>query len=224
MSAVRTMWSLSFLSSLKAKFWALVKLGLGGWEDLKTLLTSALSSSASCWPSLVQVASMAVMYSKLGGCLGDTAKLGSFSKNRPLCWCQGLLDKLMTHFGLGSSGEDPWGSLFGGLGVGLLSWEPALSTWEAVLFPWEACRALCLAEHLGFCLPDLVTWLPAWPEGRMLPAWECLSPPGVYVVALLPTWDEVLSGGKGGTTWVIDELLPSPEGRRVPAWKSWRCH
>ena len=25
-------------SSLKAKFWTLVKLGLGGWEDLRTLL------------------------------------------------------------------------------------------------------------------------------------------------------------------------------------------
>ena len=30
LSAVRTMWSLSLFSSLKAKFWTLVKLGLGG--------------------------------------------------------------------------------------------------------------------------------------------------------------------------------------------------
>ena len=60
----------------------------------------------------------------------------------------------MTHFGLGSSGEDPWGSLLGGLGVGLPSQEPALSAWEAVLFPWEAQRAHCLAECMGLCLPD----------------------------------------------------------------------
>ena len=71
----------------------------------------------------------------------------------------------MTLSGLGSSGEDPWGSLLGGLGVGLHSQEPALSAWEAVMFPWEAWRALCLAECLGICLLDLLTWLPAWLEG-----------------------------------------------------------
>ena len=105
---------------------------------------------------------MAVMYSKLGGCLGDTAKLGPLARTDLCAGVKGLVDRLMTHFGLGSSGEDPWGSLIGGLGVGLPSQEPALSAWEAVLFPWEAWRALCLAEHLGFCLPDLVvTGLPA---------------------------------------------------------------
>ena len=100
---------------------------------------------------------MAVMYSKLGGCFGGTTKLGPLARTDLCAGVKGLLDKLMTLFGLGSSGEDPWGSLLGGLGVGWLSQEPALSAWEAVLFPWEAWRALCLAEHLGFCLPDLVT-------------------------------------------------------------------
>ena len=100
---------------------------------------------------------MAVMYSKLGGCLEDTAKLGPLARTDLCAGVKGLLDKLMTHFGVGSSGEDPWGSLFGGLDVELLSWEPVLSAWEAVLFPWEASRAPCLAECLEFCLPDLVT-------------------------------------------------------------------
>ena len=81
---------------------------------------------------------MAVMYSKLGGCLGDTTKLGPLARTDLCAGVKGLLDKLMTHFGLGCSGEDPWGNLSGGLGVGLLSQEPVLSAWEAVLFPWEA--------------------------------------------------------------------------------------
>ena len=83
-----------------------------------------------------------------------------------------------------------------------------------MLFPWEALRALCLAGHLGICLPDLVvTWLPAWLEGRLLPAWEGLSPAGVFVVASLPAWEEVLSLGMGGTVWVVAaKLLPSLGG------------
>ena len=61
----------------------------------------------------------------------------------------------MTHLGLGSSLEDPWGSLLGMVGVGLPSPGLALSAWEAVLFPWEAWGALCLVECLKPCLPDL---------------------------------------------------------------------
>ena len=83
---------------------------------------------------------MAVMYSKFGGCLGDTAKLGPLARTDLCAGVKGLLDKLMTHFGLGLSGEDPWGSLLGGKG-GLPSQELALSAWEVVLFPWEAWRA-----------------------------------------------------------------------------------
>ena len=167
LSAVRTMQSLFLFSSLKAKFWALVRLGLGGWEDLRTLLISALSSSASCWLSLVHAASMAVMYSKLGGFLGVTAKLGPLARTDLWARVKGLLDKLMTHLGLGSSLEDPWGSLL--VWVWVPSWELVLSAWEAVLSSWEAWDALCLVDHLKPCLPDL-TWLPTWP------AWELPLP------------------------------------------------
>ena len=57
---------------------------------------------------------MAVMYSKLGRCLGDTAKLGTLARTDLCAWVKGLWDKLMTHVGLGSSKEDPWGNLLGG--------------------------------------------------------------------------------------------------------------
>ena len=80
---------------------------------------------------------MAVIYSKLGGCLGVTAKLGPLARTDLCAGVKGLLDRLMTHLGLGSSGEDPWGSLLGGWGVELLLQVPALSSWEAVLFPWR---------------------------------------------------------------------------------------
>ena len=100
-----------------------------GWEDLRTLLTSALSSSASCWLSLVQAASMAVMYSKLGGCLGVTAKLGPLARTDLWAGDKGLLERLMTHLGLGSSLEEPWGAtrgsgggVFPGDGAVLLGW------------------------------------------------------------------------------------------------------
>ena len=154
------MQSLSLLSSLRAVFWALVKLGLGGWEDLRTLLISALSSSASCWLSLVQAASMAVMYSKLGGCLGVTAKLGPLAKTDLWAGVKGLLERFMTHLGLGSSLEEPTGGLLGGDGcvaflgggvdlLGSLSWPIA-------------------GGHLLPCLEALVVLLawPAWVDLR----------------------------------------------------------
>ena len=50
---------------------------------------------------------MAVMYSKLGGCWGATAKLGPLAKTDLCAGVKGLLDRLMTHLWLGSSGEDP---------------------------------------------------------------------------------------------------------------------
>ena len=148
LSAVRTMWSLSLFSSLRAKLWALVKLGLWGWEDLRTLLTSALSSSASCWLSLVQAASMAVIYSKLGGCLGVTTKLGPLARTDLWAGVRGLLERLMTHLGLGSSLEDPWGSLPGGIGE--------------VVFPGDS---VVLLGGLGCPMPvGLPKPLPAWPS------------------------------------------------------------
>ena len=57
---------------------------------------------------------MAVMYSKLGGCLGDTAKLGPLARTDLCAGVKGLLDTLMTHLGLGSSMEEPWGDCTGG--------------------------------------------------------------------------------------------------------------
>ena len=55
---------------------------------------------------------MAAMYSKLGGCLGETTKLGPLARTDLCALIKGLVDKLMTHFGLGSSQEEePWGLL-----------------------------------------------------------------------------------------------------------------
>ena len=50
---------------------------------------------------------MVVIYSKLGGCLGVTAKLGPVARTDLCAGVKGLLDRLMTHLGLGSPGEDP---------------------------------------------------------------------------------------------------------------------
>ena len=62
---------------------------------------------------------MAVMYSKLGGCLGETTKLGPLARTDLCAGVKGLLDRLLNHFGLGSSKEDPWGSLLGDRGLGV---------------------------------------------------------------------------------------------------------
>ena len=61
---------------------------------------------------------MAGVYSKLGGCLGETAKLGPLGRTDLCTGVKGLLDKLMTHLGLGSSIEEPWGLLITLLLVG----------------------------------------------------------------------------------------------------------
>ena len=137
-------------------FWALVRLGLGGCEDLRTLLTSALSSSASCWLSLVQAASMAVMYSKLGGCLGVTAKLGPFSQNRPLHWSQRFLGQV----------NDP-------LRVGFFNRRtlagPTGGVWRRGYLPWRLRRP-----------QGKVEWVDAW-GGCLEP---CLLALGGYYCAL----------------------------------------
>ena len=51
---------------------------------------------------------MAVMYSKLGRCLGETTKFGPLARTDLCTGVKGLVDKLMTHLGLGSSMEEPW--------------------------------------------------------------------------------------------------------------------
>ena len=170
LSAVSTMQSLSFLSSLIAKFCALIRLGLGGWEALSTQFISVLSSSASCWLSLVQAASIAVIYSNLGGCLEVTAKLGPLASTDLCAGVKGLLDKLITHFGLGSSkGEEPCRVLCL-LGKDLASWEALAwgdATWGTALSGWET-----TLSTLGV-VPACLVELPAW---GMCLAWEALSP------------------------------------------------
>ena len=66
---------------------------------------------------------MAVIYSKLGGCFGDTTKLGPLAKTDLCALVKSLLDKLMMHFGLGSSQEEEiWRLLY------LLGWGEGLGT------------------------------------------------------------------------------------------------
>ena len=148
---------------------------------------------------------MAVIYSKLGGCLGVTAKLDPVARTDLWAGVRGLLERLITHLGLGSSLEDPWGAYWGVV--------VRLSSQEIVLFSWEAWGALCLLDCLRPCLTDLA-WLLGWPAGgELLP-----SPKGRWAVAggeLLPSLER-----RRVPAWLPagEELLPSLEGRRVPAW------
>ena len=108
---------------------------------------------------------MAVMYSKLGGCLRETAKLGSLART-DLCAClKGLLDKLMTHLGLVPSIGHLWGLLtlmLYGRGELLPPWGVTVFAWEVAFPPWEAWEALILAECLFSLGNDLPELLPAW--------------------------------------------------------------
>ena len=87
---------------------------------------------------------MAVMYFKLEGCFGEPTKLGPLARTDLCALVKGLVERLMTHFGLGSfPEEEPWG-LFCLLGreEGLASWGLALLvTWEPPVWEepnWEA--------------------------------------------------------------------------------------
>ena len=102
---------------------------------------------------MVHTDSIASVYSRLGGYLGETAKLGSLARMDLWAWVKGLLDKLITHFRLGSSSVlpvgEPWGLLTLALATCLLAcgnkgWA-ALSPWELVLTAWgEALTAWVL--------------------------------------------------------------------------------
>ena len=70
-------------------------------------------------PNLIHTDSMAVMYCRLGRCLGVAAKLGSLASNDLCAWVKGLLEKLITHWGLGSSKKLSLGDLFA-----LFAWLP----------------------------------------------------------------------------------------------------
>ena len=222
LSAVSTMQSLSFLSSLIAKFCALVRLGLGGREAHRTWFTSALSSSASCWLSLVQAASIAVIYSKLGGCLGVSTKLGPLACTDLCVGVKGLLDKLITHFGLGSSKGEESCRVLCLLGKDLASWEALAwgdTTWGTALSCWETMLSTlgvvpaCLEElpAWGMCLAwealSLAQCLTAW-ESTALSAWRALSSGEDWE---LPAWESSLSAG--------DRVLSTGEAWGMPAWE-----
>ena len=204
--------SLSLLSSLRAIFCALVRLGLGRCEDLRTLLISALSSSASCWLSLVQAASMAVMYSKLGGCLGVTAKLGPLARTDLCAGVKGLLERLMTHLGFGSSLEEPWLVLLGGVEEGVPSLEVVQASGEG----WEG---WCLGECLVPCLLAL-GWVVAMPclgcPRGVISSWRRI---GLGRIVFFPCGSGIRLRGRGASFWgkvcVSQEIIASFPRRKV---------
>ena len=62
---------------------------------------------------------MAVIHSKLGGCLGVTTKLGPLASTDLCAGVKGLLGRFITHFGLGSSEwESPKVMPYTGINVG----------------------------------------------------------------------------------------------------------
>ena len=183
----------------------------------------------------------------LRGCLQETTKLGPLARTDLCAWVKGLLDKLMTHLGLGSSMEESWGLLLALLlveGEVLPSWELALLAWGVALFSWVA---LCLNEHLttwgeawlpretmlsywGVLLSAWEVWealtlvehltacLPDWVETKLVPAWE--------ETKLLPDWGLLPSWERSSLERVLlwGAPLPSWEvkltlGRGLPAWE-----
>ena len=83
---------------------------------------------------------MAVIYSKLGGCLGVTTKLGPLASTDLCAGVKGLLERFITHFGLGSSeGKEPCGVLY------LLGKDPA--SWEALSWGVPLGEQQCLTER-----------------------------------------------------------------------------
>ena len=112
------------------------------------------------------------MYSKLGGCFGETTKLGPLARTDLCALVKGLLERLMTHFRLGSSmEEEPWG-LFCLLGRGeaLAFWELALPvTWEALA--WEEPNWEASLSDLEIALSAKGYYLP----GNYLPESYCFG-------------------------------------------------
>ena len=162
----------------------------------------------------------------MGRLPGGNCKVGSFSQNRPLSWCQGFVgkvyDPLRVRFFFGRTLGMPSGGV-----VGLLP------SWEVVFTSWEAWVGLCLGGCLLPCLRVLLLLLarPAWvlgglggllpsDEGSRALAWE-----GEKVVP----WERLLSspGGVAPTwralAWEREEAeanrrLPSSPGEIEPAW------
>ena len=121
----------------------------------------------------------------------------------------------MTHFRLGSSGEDPGGSLLG----------------VRCKITFLGTSTVCLggsAVPLGSLEGPLPGWLPSTLT-------DCLTS-GEVVTCLGRAFPSRGMGGglaaslggsaitrEGGTAWVTAELLPSLGGRRVPAWEAWEA-
>ena len=174
---------------------------------------------------------MAVTYSKLGGCLGETTKLGPLARTDLCAGVKGLLDMLMTHLGLGSPMEEPWGLL-----LALLTWRVTPFSREA----WEDWKALCLSKCLttwllqetalycwGMSLSAWEAWeklslvehLTAWVETKLLPAWE--ETKLLLVWRLLPSWegpplDRVLLLGM---CWLHGKPCCPRKRSYLPAWR-----
>ena len=161
---------------------------------------------------------MAIMYSKLGGCFGETAKLGPLARTDLCALLKGLLDRLMTHFGLGSSMEEPWG-LFCLLGrrEALASWGQALLvTWEALAWEephWEASLSdweIVLSARGVLPAWELPTWeLLFWEACKTLSLAEHLTP---RVVRGLPAWGTLLSAQ--------ERALSAGKAWGLPAWET----
>ena len=115
---------------------------------------------------------MAVIYSKLGGCLGVTTKLGPLARTDLCAGVKGLLERLMTHLGLGSSLEEPWLDLWGGCEGG-------------GAFP-GGCAGLW-GRLSGLKPGGKPSTLPVCPGGlELCPAWDALW-------GLLEAWEELFS-------------------------------
>ena len=153
---------------------------------------------------------MAVMSFRLGGCLGETIKLWPLASTDLWAWVKGLLDRLITHLGLGSFGElslgEPWGSLT--LAACLLAWGTwgltALSPWELVLTAWgEALTAweLVFSARGEAALSPWEVMLTAWEDALIV--WKsALSAWGLPVLTALSPWEIVLvAWGEVLTAW-----------------------
>ena len=94
---------------------------------------------------------VAVMYSKLGGCLGVDCKVGPFSQNRPLSWCQGFVgkvnDQLRVRFFFRRT-----------LGMPSRGAVELLPSREVVWTSWEAWGGLCLGGCLLPCT-KIICWI-----------------------------------------------------------------
>ena len=116
---------------------------------------------------------MAVIYPKLGGCLEVTTKLGPLARTDLWAGVKGLLDKLMTHLGLGSSLVDPWGSLLGVVGVPSCDVSAVCHGGSAILLGSLGCPMPGRMPKALPGWPNLITYLtclwidPSFPRGRM---------------------------------------------------------